>query len=115
MAILKLTGDWQKHKGPPAPEPLEGRRAEEGPSLLLERRFGHGRRAQGEAITQKKEVLRERTRAAGAASGVDRGSEHAPRALGRHLVKGIVDNPDDVQVAARNLRRGARAGRSGST
>ncbi|MGW8677654.1 RNA-binding protein [Streptomyces albidoflavus] len=23
-----------------------------------------------------------------------------------HLVKGIVDNPDDVQVAERNLRRG---------
>ena len=23
-----------------------------------------------------------------------------------HLVKGIVDNPDDVQVASRNLRRG---------
>ncbi|MGW7351157.1 RNA-binding protein [Streptomyces sp. Z26] len=23
-----------------------------------------------------------------------------------HLVKGIVDNPDEVQVAARNLRRG---------
>jgi predicted RNA-binding protein YlqC (UPF0109 family) len=23
-----------------------------------------------------------------------------------HLVKGIVDNPDDVHVAARNLRRG---------
>jgi predicted RNA-binding protein YlqC (UPF0109 family) len=24
-----------------------------------------------------------------------------------HLVKGIVDNPDDVQVAMRNLRRGS--------
>ncbi|WP_016909881.1 MULTISPECIES: RNA-binding protein [Streptomyces] len=23
-----------------------------------------------------------------------------------HLVKGIVDNPDEVQIAARNLRRG---------
>lgn len=31
-----------------------------------------------------------------------------------HLVKGIVDNPDDVQVASRNLRRGAYS-RSGST
>ncbi len=31
-----------------------------------------------------------------------------------HLVKGIVDNPDDVQVASRNLRRG-RCSRSGST
>ncbi len=31
-----------------------------------------------------------------------------------HLVKGIVDNPDDVQVAARNRAAGA-CWRSGST
>lgn len=31
-----------------------------------------------------------------------------------HLVKGIVDNPDDVQVAERTLRRG-RSWRSGCT
>ncbi|MEU6123086.1 30S ribosomal protein S16 [Streptomyces sp. NPDC047123] len=54
MAILKLTGDWQKHKGLPAPAPLlvaepkDKRAAFEAFTKGLE-----GDDAKGEAITQK--------------------------------------------------------------
>ncbi|MFF3321018.1 30S ribosomal protein S16 [Streptomyces sp. NPDC002889] len=55
MAILKLTGDWQKHKGLPAPAPLlqpatkEDKRA----SFDAFAKALEGDDAKGEAITQK--------------------------------------------------------------
>ncbi|MFJ3926993.1 30S ribosomal protein S16 [Streptomyces sp. NPDC090022] len=55
LAILKLTGDWQKHKGLPAPAPLlqpatkeDKRRSFDEFAKALE-----GGDAKGEAITQK--------------------------------------------------------------
>ncbi|MFI9719554.1 30S ribosomal protein S16 [Streptomyces sp. NPDC052396] len=55
LAILKLTGDWQKHKGLPAPAPLlapatkeDKRRSFDEFAKALE-----GDDAKGEAITQK--------------------------------------------------------------
>ncbi|CAO0828608.1 hypothetical protein SMICM17S_05175 [Streptomyces microflavus] len=57
----------------------------------------------GEAITQKKKA--DKKDEAAAESSRVRGLSMLEEAL-EHLVKGIVDNPDDVQVASRNLRRG---------
>ena len=62
--------------------------------------------AKGEAITPKaKKADKKADEAEAASRRVDRGLSMLEEAL-EHLVKGIVDNPDDVQVASRNLRRG---------
>ena len=52
LAILKLTGDWQAHKGLPAPAPL----LQPEPKVIKRALFeslGDGEEAKGEAITQK--------------------------------------------------------------
>ncbi|MCX3058912.1 30S ribosomal protein S16 [Streptomyces beihaiensis] len=54
LAILKLTGDWQKHKGLPAPEPLKVAEPKAArPSFDALSTEDEGK---GEAITQKKKA-----------------------------------------------------------
>ncbi|MFJ8077914.1 30S ribosomal protein S16 [Streptomyces sp. NPDC096176] len=55
MAILKLTGDWQKHKGLPAPAPLQQPETKEDKRASFDA-FAKGLEgddAKGEAITPK--------------------------------------------------------------
>ncbi|MFI9625748.1 30S ribosomal protein S16 [Streptomyces sp. NPDC052042] len=52
LAILKLTGDWQAHKGLPAPAPLLQPEPKADKRALFES-LGDGEEAKGEAITQK--------------------------------------------------------------
>jgi small subunit ribosomal protein S16 len=54
LAILKLTGDWQKHKGEPAPPPLLV--AEPKATRPLFEALGGDTEGKGEAITQKKKA-----------------------------------------------------------
>ncbi|GHJ36301.1 30S ribosomal protein S16 [Streptomyces sp. TS71-3] len=54
LAILKKTGDWQKHKGEPAPPPLL-QPAEKAAKPAFEALAGDDG-AKGEAITQKKKA-----------------------------------------------------------
>ncbi|MFI0241237.1 30S ribosomal protein S16 [Streptomyces sp. NPDC016845] len=54
MAILKLTGDWQKHKGLPAPEPLKV--AEPKQTRPSFEALATADEPKGEAITQKKKA-----------------------------------------------------------
>ncbi|MDX2541927.1 30S ribosomal protein S16 [Streptomyces sp. WI04-05B] len=54
LAILKLTGDWQKFKGLPAPAPLLV--AAPKPSRPLFEALGGDNEGKGEAITQKKKA-----------------------------------------------------------
>ncbi|MER5947848.1 30S ribosomal protein S16 [Streptomyces sp. HUAS MG91] len=54
MAILKLTGDWQKHKGLPAPEPLKV--AEPKSARPSFEALATADEPKGEAITQKKKA-----------------------------------------------------------
>ncbi|MEW2545650.1 30S ribosomal protein S16 [Streptomyces sp. NPDC047002] len=54
LAILKLTGDWQAHKGLPAPEPLKQPEPKADRSGLFEAAAKEaGDEPKGEAITQK--------------------------------------------------------------
>ncbi|MBW5481999.1 30S ribosomal protein S16 [Streptomyces bambusae] len=74
LAILKLTGDWQKHKGLPAPEkPLlapatkeDKRRSFDEFAKALE-----GADAKGEAITQKKKAEKKADEAEAAAESTE--------------------------------------------
>ncbi|MFF5448378.1 30S ribosomal protein S16 [Streptomyces sp. NPDC012888] len=74
LAILKLTGDWQKHKGLPAPEkPLlqpatkeDKRRSFDEFAKALE-----GGDAKGEAITQKKKAEKKADEAEAAAESTE--------------------------------------------
>ena len=98
-AILKITGDWQKFKGLPGQEgtlktkaPKEAFVAPEKGSVIIP-----------EAITKKAKVE---------SRGPPRPKQRPPRlskllaeAL-EHLVRGIVDSPEDVKVSAKNNRRG---------
>ncbi|MER6105008.1 30S ribosomal protein S16 [Streptomyces sp. NPDC001832] len=52
LAILKLTGDWQAHKGLPAPAPLLQPEPKADKRALFES-LGDATEAKGEAITQK--------------------------------------------------------------
>ncbi|MEU5809628.1 30S ribosomal protein S16 [Streptomyces sp. NPDC059851] len=74
LAILKLTGDWQKHKGLPAPAPLlqpatkeDKRRSFEEFAKALE---GIGE-TKGEAITQKKKADKKADEAEAAAESTE--------------------------------------------
>ncbi len=74
LAILKLTGDWQKHKGLPAPAPLlqpatkeDKRRSFEEFAKALEG-IGEGK---GEAITQKKKADKKADEAEAAAESTE--------------------------------------------
>jgi len=53
LAILKLTGDWQAHKGLPAPAPLLQPEPKADKRALFEALSTDGDEAKGEAITQK--------------------------------------------------------------
>ncbi|MFJ8747842.1 30S ribosomal protein S16 [Streptomyces sp. NPDC102441] len=53
LAILKLTGDWQAHKGLPAPPPLLQPEPKADKRALFEALTTDGDEAKGEAITQK--------------------------------------------------------------
>ncbi|RPK82194.1 MULTISPECIES: 30S ribosomal protein S16 [Streptomyces] len=53
LAILKLTGDWQAHKGLPAPAPLLQPEPKADKRALFEALTADGDEAKGEAITQK--------------------------------------------------------------
>ncbi|GHA84724.1 MULTISPECIES: 30S ribosomal protein S16 [Streptomyces] len=53
LAILKLTGDWQAHKGLPAPAPLLQPEPKADKRALFEALTTDGDEAKGEAITQK--------------------------------------------------------------
>ncbi|MEU8706734.1 MULTISPECIES: 30S ribosomal protein S16 [unclassified Streptomyces] len=53
LAILKLTGDWQAHKGLPAPAPLLQPEPKADKRALFEALATDGDEAKGEAITQK--------------------------------------------------------------
>ncbi|MFD9541691.1 30S ribosomal protein S16 [Streptomyces sp. NPDC060022] len=53
LAILKLTGDWQAHKGLPAPAPLLQPEPKADKRALFEALTSDGDEAKGEAITQK--------------------------------------------------------------
>ena len=55
LAILKLTGDWQKHKGLPAPAPLLVAQPKADHRVLFEA-VTAGHEPKGEAITQKKKA-----------------------------------------------------------
>ncbi|MFD0270922.1 30S ribosomal protein S16 [Streptomyces sp. NPDC127106] len=74
LAILKLTGDWQKHKGLPAPAPLlqpatkeDKRRSFDEFAKALE---GIGE-TKGEAITQKKKADKKADEAEAAAESTE--------------------------------------------
>ncbi|MFI6349840.1 30S ribosomal protein S16 [Streptomyces sp. NPDC050560] len=54
LAILKKTGDWQKHKGEPAPPPLL--QPEEKSAKPAFESLGGDDTGKGEAITQKKKA-----------------------------------------------------------
>ncbi|MET9927008.1 MULTISPECIES: 30S ribosomal protein S16 [unclassified Streptomyces] len=53
LAILKLTGDWQAHKGLPAPAPLLQPEPKADKRALFEALTSDGDEAKGEAITPK--------------------------------------------------------------
>ncbi|OSC73624.1 30S ribosomal protein S16 [Streptomyces sp. BF-3] len=53
LAILKLTGDWQAHKGLPAPAPLLQPEPKADKRALFEALSADGDEAKGEAITPK--------------------------------------------------------------
>ncbi|MFJ5889438.1 30S ribosomal protein S16 [Streptomyces californicus] len=53
LAILKLTGDWQAHKGLPAPAPLLQPEPKADKRALFEALSADGDGAKGEAITPK--------------------------------------------------------------
>ncbi|MFD3653111.1 30S ribosomal protein S16 [Streptomyces sp. 24-1644] len=69
LAILKLTGDWQAHKGLPAPPPLLQPEPKADKRALFEALTADGDEAKGEAITQKaKKADKKADEAADAAS-----------------------------------------------
>ncbi|MFC9247053.1 30S ribosomal protein S16 [Streptomyces finlayi] len=69
LAILKLTGDWQAHKGLPAPPPLLQPEPKADKRALFEALTSDGDEAKGEAITQKaKKADKKADEAADAAS-----------------------------------------------
>ncbi|MFB8088915.1 30S ribosomal protein S16 [Streptomyces sp. col6] len=53
LAILKLTGDWQAHKGLPAPAPLLQPEPKADKRALFEALSSDGEESKGEAITPK--------------------------------------------------------------
>ncbi|KAJ8143456.1 hypothetical protein OY671_003416 [Metschnikowia pulcherrima] len=71
LALLKVTGDWQKFKGSPGAE-----------GTL---------KVKGEKVDPT--------------AAIEAAAADAEKAL-EHLVRGIVDNPDDVRVATKTSRRG---------
>ena len=132
-AILRATGDWQKYKGLPEPSPLKAAGRQAGQARPVQCRTGrdHGRsvrhsgndapkapsqdRRVGVAPAQRKRPTRTEHSRPGR---THRRPTRTTRVTGRradvleealeHLVRGIVDHPDDVTVDMVNNRRGAR-------
>ncbi|RSS81199.1 30S ribosomal protein S16 [Streptomyces sp. WAC06614] len=74
LALLKLTGDWQKHKGLPAPEkPLLAPATKEQKRATFEEfaKTLEGGDAKGEAITQKKKAEKKADEAEAAAESTE--------------------------------------------
>ncbi|MFE3325602.1 30S ribosomal protein S16 [Streptomyces sp. NPDC059176] len=74
LAILKLTGDWQKHKGLPAPEkPLLQPEAKEDKRASFEAfaKALEGDDTKGEAITQKAKKTEKKADEAGSAESTE--------------------------------------------
>ena len=129
-AILKVTGDWQTFKGEPAPEPMQVARPR--PTSAPLRGRGQGRRCgrpEADRSRRPRSLPPKRRRPTPPRRAGSRGTADAAEAAdGRrgarldrhldrerlsvleealeHLVKGIVEHPDDVAVRDRALRRG---------
>ncbi|HEY6740337.1 MAG TPA: 30S ribosomal protein S16 [Actinopolymorphaceae bacterium] len=59
LAILKRTGDWQKFKGEPAPEPLQQLPAKPDKRALFDAALREAHREpEGEAVSQKKKAAK---------------------------------------------------------
>src|SRR6185437_7731522 len=99
-----VTGDWQKFKGLPAPEPMKMAP----PKVDKLARFNAAlAETSGEPTT---EATTPRKRAAKKVADEPTASRRADvleEAL-EHLVRGIVDHPDDVHVDMVNNRQGPR-------
>ncbi|MFD5727196.1 MULTISPECIES: 30S ribosomal protein S16 [unclassified Streptomyces] len=68
LAILKLTGDWQAHKGLPAPAPLLQPEPKADKRALFEALSSDGEESKGEAITPKAKKADKKVDEAAAAS-----------------------------------------------
>ncbi|TRV73620.1 30S ribosomal protein S16 [Streptomyces sp. 130] len=68
LAILKLTGDWQAHKGLPAPAPLLQPEPKADKRALFDALSGDGEESKGEAITPKAKKADKKADEAAAAS-----------------------------------------------
>ena len=115
LAILKITGDWQTFKGLPGTEgTLRTKAVPETAADAIKAAADAAEKAKAKAA----EKVAAKKAAAQAAEAPDRGvrgSGRGPRRGDRglmladaleHLVRGIVDHPDEVHVAARSGRRG---------
>ncbi|WP_405939073.1 30S ribosomal protein S16 [Streptomyces sp. NBC_00726] len=68
LAILKLTGDWQAHKGLPAPAPLLQPEPKADKRALFDALSSDGEESKGEAITPKAKKADKKADEAAAAS-----------------------------------------------
>ena len=111
-AILRVTGDWQKFKGEPAPPPMLVAAPKPDRRAAFEEAAREGLAAAsgaGEATTPRKRAPKRAAAAAARAAAAPAtraasGLEAAPE----HLVRGIVEHPDDVRVDLVTSRRGKR-------
>ena len=138
LALLKITGDWQKFKGLPGAEgtlkvkePKPSKLdlfnaaladADGGPSTeattAKKKKAPAKKAAKADAETAEAEVAPVKDESEPAAEGADASPRRRSRRAGRrivssvvvdaveHLVRGIVDNPDDVRVDMVTSRRG---------
>ena len=133
LKLLKITGDWQKFKGPARRGgQAEGRPAQAEQTRAVQRRPGRRRRCSRHRgrHAEEEESSGEEGRQAEKADGADVAPKPAAEAERRrragragdrelttamstvvvdaveHLVRGIVDNPDDVRVDLVTSRRG---------
>ena len=131
-AILKVTGDWQKFKGEPAPPAMLVAAPEDRQARAVRRRarrdLGRAARRGDHAAQARRQEGRRYARARrprqhprrGRDSGrrcsvVEAAADAPPRQAAdvleealEHLVRGIVDHPDDVRVETVSNRRGTR-------
>ena len=142
-AILKVTGDWQKFKGEPAPPPMKVAAPKADKLRAVQRRAGRGLgRARGRgdhaaqarrrraaprppqspqpkpAAPHRQPSCRRSRHRQGRRADAPRPTRRQQRTSRRradvleealeHLVRGIVDHPDDVRVDMVDNRRGQR-------
>ena len=125
-AIFRVTGDWQKFKGQPAPEPMKvaapkpdsapstrppsapatasRRPTQPPPRRRPPRRRPPTRRPPPRPLAERPAAEARRGRPGRRREAPDRRARDALE----HLVKGIVDHPDDVRVDMVDNRRGQR-------